>query len=76
MGGAVADRASGAAFSVESVAPDPEPSATTTPTAGEPPFGFHAAYKWLDAEQMQRLLAPIAAAYTELEAEAAATSAA
>ena len=75
MGGAVADRASGAAFSVESVAPDPEPSATT-PTAGEPPFGFHAAYKWLDAEQMQRLLTPIAAAYAELEAEAAATSAA
>ena len=75
MGGAVADRASGAAFSVESVAPDPEPSAATA-TAGEPPFGFHAAYKWLDAEQMQRLLTPIAAAYAELEAEAAATSAA
>ena len=41
--GRVADREAGARFSVESV-------------YARDPFGFHAAYKWLSAEQMAELL--------------------
>ena len=46
VGGALAPRADGLRFSVESVyAPGP--------------FGFHAAYKWISSEEMQELLSTI-----------------
>ena len=48
--GRVADREAGARFSVESV-------------YARDPFGFHAAYKWLSAEQMAELLEGIKREY-------------
>ena len=48
--GRVADREEGARFSVESV-------------YASDPFGFHAAYKWLSAEQMAELLEGIKREY-------------
>jgi hypothetical protein len=56
VGGMIADRAAGLAFSVESVwAPEP--------------FAFHAAYKWLNSEQMAELLSGISRVYRDKERE-------
>lgn len=54
VGGAVGSREAGLAFAVESVfAPDP--------------FAFHAAYKWVTAEQMAELLGGVSREYAKLE---------
>ena len=55
VGGRVATREAGLAFSVESVwAADP--------------FGFHAAYKWVTSEQMAELLLTISTSYSRMGA--------
>ena len=60
VGAALADRAAAEAFSVESTLPERyaalrgEAGGGGAGSAG--PFGFHAAYKWLDSQQMARLL--------------------
>jgi len=58
VGGRVASRGEGMRFSVESVWADD-------------PFGFHAAYKWLTAEQMAEILDAISRRYAEVAAAAA-----
>jgi len=55
VGGRIADRAAGLAFSVESV-------------YAEGALGFHAAYKWVTAEEMASILEDIRRMYRKMEA--------
>ena len=63
VGGRLAHREAGLAFSVESV-------------YAVHPFAFHAAYKWITSEQMAELLEGVSRVYQAKTAEAAAARAA
>jgi len=56
VGGKIADRAAGLAFSVESV---------FDRVAAPRPLGFHAAYKWISAEEMADILEQVRTSYRE-----------